>query len=521
MDQALSPQVDTPKPKTEEAPAATTGGQQPYGNAAEQERAPPPGGGDPGANTGLANYKATLGEFLGEKLYKAVSDALGYDKVSGYAKSAVDGAISSAVGQLGGWEKIKSDPAALDALVTMLQQNLEPLVESWLASEDGRALVARLQNWAGAHPKTVVTTALLAAAGAVLANVDVPSLKSSFKVNDRLSAEAEVDLGRIRDLTLQKLRGKLKYQSDNLLAAIEVTRGEDGAVTGGVDVELKGENKSLALNGLFDGDGLKVAGLKGVLGLQPGMDLSGGLSAERGRDGVLSTLQLVSKDGTLTHTRDFSFDSGTGTLTLGQSILQDLGHGLTFRQSQKGATDGTGSQGIGISLTRDDLKAELDAAFSTTGTSISAKADKKTPSGYTYGGNFTLKDDKLLEVGTYFGFKDPNEFRGWLASYRHKGDVSEDQFKLTLENKLGDIYVRMSGQYTQGLTGGQLDASAHAGKFVNDNTALVGGLNYQNNFGTGKQNITPELGVQYKGVQVLFGYDAQNKAGTIRLGIPF
>ncbi len=520
MEQALSPQVEPPKPQKEEAPATATVGPQPYGNAAQQP-APPPGGGGPGGDAGLANYKAALGEFLGEKLFKAVSDSLGFDKVSGYAKSAVDGAISSAVGQLGGWEKIKADPAALDALVTMLQEGLEPLVETWLASEDGRALVAKLQNWAGAHPKTVVTTALLAAAGAVLANVDVPSLKSGFKITDKLSAEAEVDIGRIRELTLQKIRGKLKYQSDNLLAAIEVTRNEDGGVESSVGVELKGDGKSLAVNGVFDNQGLKVAGLKGILGLQDGMSLTGGLGAERGRSGVLSTLQFVQKDGSLTTTNDFSFDSGSGTLILGHTALADMGGGLTLRQSQKFGTDGTSTAGLGVSLTRDDLQAELDATFSGTSTSVTAKASRTTPEGYRGGVDFSLKDDKLLEVGAYYGFKDPKEFKSWLVSYRRKADVSEDQFKLTVENKLGEIFLRMSGQYTQGLTGGQLDASAHAGKFLNTDTAVVGGLNYQNNFGTGKQNVTPEVGVQYKGVQVLFGYDAQNKAGTIRLGIPF
>ena len=68
---------------------------------------------------------------------------------------------------------------------------------------------------------------------------------------------------------------------------------------------------------------------------------------------------------------------------------------------------------------------------------------------------------------------------------------------------------------------GRVDASGHAGRFINSDTALVGGLNLQHNLGSGSTSVKPEVGVQYKGVQVLFGYDAKEKAGTIRLGIPF
>lgn len=526
MEQAQSPQVAAPQRSTTETqapettPAAGGTALQPYGNAASQAALPPGGGG--GGDAGLANYQATLGEFLGGQLHKAVSGALAFDKMQGYGKSAVDGAISAAVSQLGGWDKIKADPAALDALVTMLQQNLEPLVEKWLASEDGRALVAKLQNWAGANPKTVVAVALLAAAGAVLANVDIPALKSSFKIGDKVTAELEAELGKVREIALQKVRGKLSYQSGSLLAAVEITHqnGETTALA-----EVKGTNTTVSLGGTFDGDGLKVAGLNSVLGLGGGDQLSAGVSSERGRSGVLSTISLVDKDGKLTRTNDFTFDSGSGVLTLGQSVLADLGGGFSFSQSAKSGSDGTASQSLGLKLSRDDLKAELDAAFSLAGgvttTTVGAKAERNWASGYRAGGELKLQNSDLMQVGAHFGFKDPKEFNSWLVSYRRDAQVDEQQFALTVERKLGEYYTRFSGSYTEGITGGRVDAAGHAGRFINKDTALVGGLNLQHNLGGGGTSVKPEVGVQYKGVQVLFGYDAKEKAGTIRLGIPF
>ncbi|MFZ5479009.1 MAG: hypothetical protein ACOZNI_19720 [Myxococcota bacterium] len=525
---------------------------QKYGNAAEQERV---GGDAGGGDAGLANYEAALGDFLGGELHKAVSGALTYDKFSKMANSAVDGALKALVKQAGGWEQLQADPKALDALAKILGDLADPLVEKWL-EQDGKDLQEKLAKWAGAHPKTVATVALLAAVGAVIANVDLPTLKQKFSIGEGYKGEVEAELGKVRSLALQKVRAKLTDSSGALLAAVEVVE-KDGVKDASLKVGAEGGNQVVA-DGKFDKDGLKVGGLKGVLQTDVGK-LGAGISQERGKEGPITSLSLEHKDGARTLTEGFWYNSGTGVLTLGRDVVTDMGEGISTHQGWRKGSDGSseltagmsvkqqglegsasftareGAYGLteeqklklGLKYDRESLKASLDAELSNANginrAKVKGSATKDLGGGYSAGGSIDalLGDQNLLQVGAFYGFKDPNSFRAWLAEYRYDSKMDDSQFRGMLQDKLGPVFVRYQGQMQWGGSGRHLDLSAHGAYFFDKDTAGIAGIGLHKDLDSGSKGIRPEIGVQHKGVQVLFGYDTEKKAATVRLGIPF
>lgn len=538
----------TTGPETTPAAPATEVGQA-RGNDAAQDKLPV------GGDAGLANYEAALGEFLGEKLYKAVSGLLTLEKVQGYGKQAVEGAISAAVDAAGGWEKIQSDPAALDALTTILQAELVPIAERWLAGEEGKALQQSLAGWVDAHPRTILLTALLAAAGAVLANADVPTLKTKFGIGGA-DAELEADVGKIRALALKKIRGKISYTSGPLMAAVEVTH-ENGETTG--SASLVDGNRSVSLDGTVDGDGLKVAGVHGLI-KGDARDIGVGVTKERGTDGVLGSLSLVRRDGSTTLTDDFTYNTASGVLSLGRTAMTLLDGGWQLSTSTRSATDGSSTLGLGVAATsgansfsasyehatnpyevstddrlklgfnytRDDLKVMLDAALnrnSVTGTSgtIASSVEAGLGGNYVAGGhaNATLGEGAYLEAGAFFGFRNKSEFESYLLTYRRDSRVDEQAFGVLVERKLSDVYLRFQQSYVQAASGDRLESSFQAGKPITDSLMLVGGLDYTKNLATDANKFVPGIGVQRDKVQVMFSYDPQEKAGMIKLGVAF
>jgi hypothetical protein len=125
-------------------------------------------------------------------------------------------------------------------------------------------------------------------------------------------------------------------------------------------------------------------------------------------------------------------------------------------------------------------------------------------------------------VGAFYGFKDPNEFKSFLVEYKHKASISEHQLSLMVEETLSDVRLRWQQKLTWGgERGGQLESKFHGAKFLNKDAALLAGVEHQYDFKTGKSSFTPQLGVQYKGLPVLVGYDMEKKAVKIGVTIPF
>lgn len=553
-----APALDVPQPEVA-APAVA----QARGNEAAQASvttASGPGAeqataGAEGGDAGLSNYEAALGEFLGGELYKAIGPQLAYDKLSGTAKKAVEGALEGLVGQLGSLDNVTADPKALEVLGNLLKDKLDPLVDEWLA-KNGPGLSAALTSWVGAHPRTIVLTALLAAAGAVLANVAIPTLKRKFALGKGLSADVEAKLGKIRALSLQSVRAKLSYESGPLLAAVSASHDEKGT-TASASVTAPG--RSLTADGTWDGKGLVMAGLNGAIETDAGA-LSGGVNEKRG-EGRVAGVKLVKQDGKVTDTKDFQYNAGSGVFSVGLgSVYSD--NGLTVERTSRVGSDGSGSISqsvagqstsggttvggyagiahettktpfgftdvdklkLGMNYSREDLTAKLDAAFASNGNAEVSGSLKKSDGETSYGGDFLYKagDSKLWEVGGFYGFKSKTEFRSFLLDYRYKSDIDQNRFGAMVEQELRGTQVRWQSAMTWGgVNTNQLDASVQASRPIDQDTRWIAGAHYHKDFGTGQNTVNPQVGVQYKGIPVLAEYDTRTKGVMLTITIPF
>lgn len=557
MPDLLQDKVRTPETTPTQGPESTPGANlQPRGNEAAQQQLN-------GKDEGLANYEASLGRFIGKPLYEAVAGALSFDKLKGSARSAVFSALESLVDQLGSIDNVTADPKALDTLGKLLSDTSAPHVDK-LLEKYGPELTGKLAKWAGAHPRTILTIALLAAAGAVLANVPIPELKQSLKLGKVGKLDLEAKLGKIRDVSLEKIKAKLSAESGPLAASLEV--GKDGdKLGGGGSLTLGDKDRKLSLDGKFDDRGLTVIGLGAHLAVDDDTQVDGRVSKDRDKKAI-GTVTVTDKDGKTTRTDDYKYDANTGVFTLGRAQLFEDG-GLSLKQKSTWGSDGTGSVGLGVSgkgtdlfqqgdkgsasldfsrdvgkdaygltetdklklglaYSRSDLNMKLDAALSSRGEStVSGSVNKSWANGHKAGANFSarLDDPKLLELGAFYGFKDPKEFKSFLVEYKHKaGAVSENELAYTVENTLADVKLRWQQSLKWGGKGGtQLDTSLMGAKFFNKDTAFLAGAQHHQDFSTGKGSFTPQVGVQYKGVPVTLGYDMERKAVKIGISIPF
>lgn len=507
------------------------------------------------ADQGLANYESSLGSLLGKPLYDAVKDNVSWDKLGPSAKSAFDSAIQALVKQVGNIDNVTADPAALDQLALLLNDKLGPHADK-LMDKYGAAMTGKLAKWSGAHPRTILMVALLAAAGAVAANVDIPTLKQKLKLGKAGTLDIEAKLGKIRDISLQSIKAQLALTAAPLTAAVEVNGTEK---TGGASVTYGEDGKKLVLDGKFDENGMKVIGLGGELNLGEDKQIKGNVSKERDKKAV-GTVELIRKDGKLTRTDDFTFDANSGVLSIGSSSLYEDGQ-FSLQQGTKFNSDGTGSAGMnlsagqgdvsgnmgfsrditkgaygleesdkltmGLAFKRSDLVARLDASFSNAAkesSTLSGSVKKDFGNGYSAGGDFKARLDRpeLLELGAFYGFKDPKEFKSFLLDYRYKSGTSENVFGLTVEREFADIKLRWKESVKWGGNEGTtLDTSVQGAKFFNKDTAILAGFEHSKNFSNGQSNFTPQVGVQYKGVPVVLGYDMEKKGVKIGISIPF
>lgn len=188
-----------------------------------------------GSSTGLANYQSSLGTWLGGELYGAVSENLALSKLGSHADKAVKSALRSAASQidrLDEYDNVYVQPGFSDAFGRALSHEMDGVASSWLQSDDGRRLAENLQNWTDANPYSVAAVGLLAAGGAIAADMDIPELKHTFDLNNEWSATVGADIGSFRNIALEEVKAKLEYHSGNLIMAIEGSKTADDARVG-------------------------------------------------------------------------------------------------------------------------------------------------------------------------------------------------------------------------------------------------------------------------------------------------
>jgi hypothetical protein len=506
-----------------------------------------------GTAAGLANYQATLGTWLGSELYAEVASHLTLDKLGDYADRGLTGALKGLVGVLNDVDG-EVNESAVENFANALSDAYATSASEWVKG-DGKDLATTLADWVDANPELLVTIALLAAAGAIAADLDIPELKAKMGITKNLSAEVEAKLGSLRSIALEKITAKLSWKSGPLIAAIRMERDDEGQVSTTASAQLGDKERHLKVEGEFEGNDLKVIGVSGLYKTDEttvegrvvkkrdkkpslGVDLTYGDEDMRVTNGIewdgnseILTLRDARKfmlnDNASLNT---SLETNTeGETTAGLGLETETGvNGLTASGSLDGGLNGYDltddwKAAAGLRYSKNDLNAELSASLSGLGgLGIEGSAEKHFSESWSGGldANYSLSDGRLLEVGGFFGYRDPNEFSTYLASYRHNTTADSHEVSLLMEEKLGSIYTRINNEFTLSGAGMDYSGSAHGAHFINDDWALMAGARYE--LGpNGTHEFTPEAGVQFKGVPLMIGYAMEAEAITIGISIPF
>ena len=506
-----------------------------------------------GTAEGLANYQAALGQWLGQELYQAVAPHLTLEAVAGYADSALAGTFSALLGELD-----KLDPANNEAdlakFEAALKKEFGTAAGEWVKA-NGDGLVGSLGEWVDANPHLIVVAALLAAAGAYLANASIPELSTTMGIGEDLKLKLGAKLGTLQNIAIQQVSAELSHATAPLVAAIKVKPGD--TTTTEFSSRYGDATRNLTVSGTVAGSDLTLLNVQGLT-QQGNQTLSGGYSQQNGteklnvditrKDGSTSRLTGVDYNATLgvltlrnalttqqdggsaTYNSSFGSDgSTTQSLSLNQTVNDQLSASLTLSEAAKqlGAADSyqlTKEQkaALGVNFDSKDLDASLNLSTSTSGNhSASGSIDAQFGSGFQAGGDAksTWGTSESLEVGAYFGYRDPNEFRTYMAKYRYTDTgATTHQWDLMMEEKLGPIYTRVQHQLNAGMQGNNWQTTAQGAYFLNDNVALIGGAQYSGN-STGEHSLAPQVGAQIHGVPLVITHDFETNTTT--LGVTF
>jgi len=524
------------------------------GNAVNAEKART----DEGTAAGLANYQATLGQWLGTELYQAIAPELTLDRMASHANQGLTSAIKAALSALENAAD-GNNKAAMEQLSAALKQDFGTVAGEWI-KENGAGLTERLGDWVDANPVLVVTAALLAAAGAIVANTPLPELKKKFKLGDNLSGSLAADLGKIRDISLKSISAELSWTTGPLIAAVKATHS-DGETKTTVNASTGSETRSLTAEGQFVNEDLQLLNLQGVI-KTGNTTLRGGAEHKAGEDGGQTTLQanVTSEDGDTTRVNGVQYDPDTGTVTIerARTTTQD---GITTKWSQNSASDGSNTTNLnvagavsentnltlsledsaqllgagtsyqlgrtqranlGLDYSTTDLDAAMKLGLNSEGSgSFAGNMDYRIGDGWTTGADTEIKwgNRDYLEAGAYFGFRDPDQFQTYMTRYRFKdGDETTHQLDIMIEEKFGPVYTRLQQQVAHTTQGMSFETTAQGAYFINEKFAVIGGAQYRQN-DMGEASLSPQIGAQVYGVPLIVTHNPETNTTT--LGVTF
>ena len=273
------------------------------------------------SGSGLANYQAALGTWLGGELYGAVADELTMESLAGHADKGLSEAIQALVGAAAD-QADTVDDAAVERFAEALANRFDGLAGEWL-EQNGGGLQQALSGWVDAHPRSIAAVGLLAAAGAVLADMDVPTLKKKFGLTDQLSAKLSAKLGSLQNIALQEIKAQLEYTSGPLITAMQVSHGEDGT-NAKLEGSYKGDDWSVKGNVVVTEDGIDAWGLSGLYGIREGLTLSAAAQQASGKDPTVNA-SITHVDGSVTNRLSTAYDANDGTLSLSGLHRDDWG----------------------------------------------------------------------------------------------------------------------------------------------------------------------------------------------------
>lgn len=216
----------------------------------------------------------------------------------------------------------------------------------------------------------------------------------------------------------------------------------------------------------------------------------GGVSYKEtyGQDGegvpsLARSLSYKGEDSTLKlgHQQGPEGDSGEFKYT-----REDLGlSGLDLSAGMK-AGSGDPSLDLGLSYSRARLKAALDLEMKNQVTTLGGSVSGSTSSGFegSASAHYDLSASRLADLSVKLGFKDPEEFRGFMLDYKTQWESDHAEFRhefgAMFEHAVGKVSGRMQGRLK--LLGGDVmshDTSLMMGYQLSENWTLLGGVGYE------------------------------------------
>ncbi len=280
------------------------------------------------------SWRSLLGEWLGGELYDAISDQANEAALLEHGKSALKGAADGAVDALGG---IGLDQGSTQALQTFAKALTETAVaegEKFLESEAGQRLLGKISRWVDDHPGYVVAMAVLAAAGAVAADVDLPELEQKFKFGKGFSGDVSANLGSIRNIALKSAKLNLQYVRGQLKINAGVAHDQEKGTSGELGVRYGDKENFVQTKGTIDADGNLVVGLDAAM--KAGL-FTGSISGEQNFGTDVSTGDVKLRYGT-----EEQFISSGLTLGSDGNLTTNIGAGFSqglFSSSLNGSFD--------------------------------------------------------------------------------------------------------------------------------------------------------------------------------------
>jgi len=433
----------------------------------------------------------------------------------------------------------------------------EKAAAKWLATDDGKKLLAKAQAIVNDHPKAVYWSVVGAAAAAIgtaitlyfTNNIDPPELKKQFEIRG-LKIDAGVDIGKFRERVLQSAKLGLSGKAGPGTLGVEGTgkgtkddkankegydlgatgsytlgdpkKGGSAKLSAGYGYDTLKDQSSANLGASFkfqpltldttwkflgDGSGVLDTSLVAKLGDQYSVG-AGAAGTVYGPGEAKSPLgfklSLTSTEGKDSDKVTADLNPTTRSVTFGREATRSLwGGALTATEAH-----GTEGKSMGASYVRDALKLDLkytvdkagaqtlDAGASTKGQGFEAALTSK----------FGLDDGELQKLTVHLGFTTPDE----TVSFLHDLSISVAAGKVetsateTIKIRLKQIAGEIKG--TVGESGGKQGASgasAELGWKLPSGLTLGAGLGAS--YTPGKKDVPVPWMV---GPQVSIGHDA-------------
>ncbi|MEZ4269067.1 MAG: hypothetical protein R3F39_22155 [Myxococcota bacterium] len=499
-----------------------------------------------------ASWEASLGKFLGGKLFDLLKEHVSQAGLEGYAKQGI-GAIGQAIpglvkptkaGAAGGIIDEASEAQALQAFLGALTPILTGAAEKWVEGADGQKVLAAISGWVEGHPRTIAVSlgsaAIAAAVAAYLSDMDIPALEHTFKLGGGASLDLATELGSLQNIAVQAASAAVKWQGDGVKASLGAAWKEGGGVSAtvgaGVEKELN-KNTSVSGNGsvaLAENGRITAkidGGLKSKVNGTP-LEFAAGVDHSRGGGDEASTKvvgKVVLGEGGKQTEVNGSWDPGSDTFEFGidQKFVQELEGGGKLNYSSHAGTDGSK---MNLAWSKNDLSAQLDLAMKEGANTLGLSTAYKNKEGMQASGSatFDMDSNRLTALSAKLGWQDPAAFKGFMIEYQRKwmADTGADSHHVAaqLEYAIGKLEGRLSGSVD--LNGNDMTkakADLLLGYKLNNDWRALAGAGYaseMNAQGGMDKQFEARLGMQYKNVAFTAGYRPDSKAWTVGLTIP-